>query len=564
MRIWHARDWTLFGKITGVAIGATLPLLAVTVFYALPRAEQAMYGEKIQGTKHLVEITSTLVADYDARVHRGEFSLEEGQKRALARIQQLRYEQKEYFWINDMSPRMLMHPYRGDLVGKDLASYADPNGVRLFAAMVDVCREKGEGVVRYLWPKPGTETPEPKLSYVKSYAPWGWVIGSGVYVDDIEAEASGLRSGVLAGLGLAVAASIGVGAVVGRTLRRRLTSLSTRMEHADLNTRVEDDARDEIGMLTRTFDTFVRSLHDALVRVADSATAVASASAEITASTEEIATGAREQTGQATEVASAVEQMAKTTVETTRNATSTAGIARNAREAAEQGGTAVGETVGAMRRIADFVETSASTVQALGASSDRIGEIVSVIDDIADQTNLLALNAAIEAARAGDQGRGFAVVADEVRKLAERTTRATREIAEMISTIQADTRGAVASIGEGTRQVNEGIALADGAGASLRAIVANAQNLTDMITQIAAASEQQSAASEQISKNVEAISSVTGHTAAGAQQIASAAEDLNRLVENLQETLGLFHLEGPQQESHHGEPQLLGVHALRA
>jgi len=204
----------------------------------------------------------------------------------------------------------------------------------------------------------------------------------------------------------------------------------------------------------------------------------------------------------------------------------------------------VEDTVAGMKKIALVVKQSAETVQELGRSSDQIGEIIGVIDDIADQTNLLALNAAIEAARAGEQGRGFAVVADEVRKLAERTTKATKEIAGMIKKIQLDTKGAVSSMEEGTKQVDEGIKMADKAGASLHEIVGISQRVTDKVSQIAAASEQQSSASEQISKNVEAISSVTSETAAGVQQVARAAEDLNRLTENLQQLLAKFNLSG--------------------
>ncbi|MGA9120472.1 MAG: methyl-accepting chemotaxis protein, partial [Bacteroidota bacterium] len=211
---------------------------------------------------------------------------------------------------------------------------------------------------------------------------------------------------------------------------------------------------------------------------------------------------------------------------------------------AELGGQVVDETVVGMKRIAEVVNKSAATVKALGKSSDQIGEIIGVIDDIADQTNLLALNAAIEAARAGEQGRGFAVVADEVRKLAERTTKATKEIAGMIKAIQADTTGAVSSMAEGTKEVDEGIKLADKAGVSLNEIVEVSQKVTDMVSQIAAASEEQSSASEQISKNVEAISTVTAETAQGVQQIARAAEDLNRLTENLQQLLSRFKLSG--------------------
>jgi methyl-accepting chemotaxis protein len=196
-----------------------------------------------------------------------------------------------------------------------------------------------------------------------------------------------------------------------------------------------------------------------------------------------------------------------------------------------------------MTRIADVVKKSAETVKTLGTSSEQIGEIIGVIDDIADQTNLLALNAAIEAARAGDQGRGFAVVADEVRKLAERTVKATKEIAGMIKAIQMDTNDAVASMSEGTKQVDEGIKLSDKAGASLKEIVSMIQHLTDMVMHIASASSEQSSASEQIAKNVEAISSATQQAAAGVQQVARSTQDLSNLTHDLQRIVGRFKLD---------------------
>ena len=318
--------------------------------------------------------------------------------------------------------------------------------------------------------------------------------------------------------------------------------VSAAMNSADLNLQFHSTSRDEIGDLTNAFDQFVASIRETLIHVAEATNALAGASTQISSSTEEMAAGAHEQSSQTGEVASAVEEMTKTIIENARNATSAADTARHARHAAEQGGTVVKETVDGMRAIAEVVRTSASTVQELGTSSDQIGEIIGVINDIADQTNLLALNAAIEAARAGEQGRGFAVVADEVRKLAERTTKATKEIAAMIKKIQADTGGAVAAMERGTRQVDDGIQLADRAGKALEEIVSVSQKVTDMVTQIAAASEEQSTTSEMISKNVEAISTVTGETASGTQQIARTAEDLNRLTMQLQDLVSRFNL----------------------
>jgi methyl-accepting chemotaxis protein len=312
------------------------------------------------------------------------------------------------------------------------------------------------------------------------------------------------------------------------------------MGTGDLTVRMEGEYHGDHRLIKESINKVGDSLEKALREVSEAVSATASASSQISSSTEEMAAGAQEQTSQAGEVASAVEEMTKTILENARNASNAAETAKQARLSAEQGGKVVAETVEGMKRIAQVVEVSAGTVKELGKSSDQIGEIIGVIDDIADQTNLLALNAAIEAARAGEQGRGFAVVADEVRKLAERTTRATKEIAGMIKKIQSDTAGAVASMEEGTAEVKQGMKLADRAGASLQEIVGVSQKVTDMVTQIAAASEEQSSASEQISKNVEGISKVTGETAQGTQQIARAAEDLNRLTDNLQRLIEQF------------------------
>jgi methyl-accepting chemotaxis protein len=311
----------------------------------------------------------------------------------------------------------------------------------------------------------------------------------------------------------------------------------------DLTVKMTGEYLGDYSKIKDSINALAYSFNNAISEVANIVEATTSSSHEISSSIEQMAAGAQEQSSQTTEVAGAVEEMTKTILETSKNSTVAAETAKSAGVSAKEGGDVVAQTIEGMNRIADVVTKSAETVHALGKSSDQIGEIIQVIDDIADQTNLLALNAAIEAARAGEQGRGFAVVADEVRKLAERTTKATKEIAVMIKQIQKDTSGAVESMSKGTCEVEKGKALADKAGESLKQIIEGADKVVNVVTLVAAASEEQSSTSEQISKNIEVISNVTEESAAGISQISKAAEDLDRLTINIQELILRFKID---------------------
>ncbi|MCU7497168.1 MAG: HAMP domain-containing protein [Ignavibacteria bacterium] len=315
-----------------------------------------------------------------------------------------------------------------------------------------------------------------------------------------------------------------------------------KLSDGDLTVSLTAKKQDDVGRLFNGFNKAVARIREMFEKIVEAVGATASASNEISSSTEEMAANSSQQSMQAAEVAGAVEEMTKTIFASTENSRVAADSAAKNGENARNGGEIVIETINGMNKIAGVVMSVAGTVEKLGASSNQIGEIIQVIDDIADQTNLLALNAAIEAARAGEQGRGFAVVADEVRKLAERTTKATKEIADTIKQIQGDTDLAVSSIKQGTTEVEKGKNLAEKAGQSLQEIIVGAEKGADLIKQLAAASEQQAATSEQMSKNIEGINTSIQQSSSGIREIAKASEDLNRLTINLQEVISRFRI----------------------
>ncbi|WP_136512937.1 methyl-accepting chemotaxis protein [Geomonas edaphica] len=310
----------------------------------------------------------------------------------------------------------------------------------------------------------------------------------------------------------------------------------------DLTARSNIDTRDEMGMLAAEVNEMAGKLNDTLSKVVENSHEVAAAANQLHSTSEQIATGAEEVAAQTGTVATASEEMAATSSEIAQSCHRAATGGEEATGRARDGRMVVEQTVQVMNRIATQVKASASTVEGLGERSDQIGAIIGTIEDIADQTNLLALNAAIEAARAGEQGRGFAVVADEVRALAERTTRATREIGEMIKSIQSETKAAVSAMEEGVREVESGTREASKSGQSLEEILRQISEVTEQVNQIATAAEEQTATTGEITNNILQITEVVQDTSRGAQTCATAASHLAGLSQDLQRLVGQFRL----------------------
>ena len=537
---------TLKHKFIAMVVVAALGLATLAGMW-LHSERSDLLTERLQKTKSLVEIPLSVISQQYNLETAGKLSRAEAQKRALETIRTLRYEGDNYFWINDTHPTMVMHPMKPELEGKDLTDVKDPNGKAMFVDMVNAAKTPGGNFVYYMWPKPGKDEPVQKLSFVKAFEPWGWIVGTGIYIDDIDVtwRANG-----------AIAASLGLGCLIVLVVLSTLISRSIfqRLQHmieqirdvaegeGDLTKRLHLDSNDEVAELARWFNVLMDRLHQVLCQVANSTQSLVTAGEEMSSSSREQAEGAEAQKDQTAQVATAMQEMAATVQQVSENSNSAATASQKAAETAREGGKVVEETLSRMRAIADSVGDTAKKVQELGKRSEQIGQIVGVINDIADQTNLLALNAAIEAARAGEQGRGFAVVADEVRKLAERTSTATKEIADMIRSIQAETKSAVEAMQAGTQQVEMGVESTSQAGVSLHEIIQTTEQVGEMIAHIATAATEQSSATEEVSGNVGKITKIANASASAAQQISTALDDLSGLAQNLQQLVKQFKL----------------------
>lgn len=348
---------------------------------------------------------------------------------------------------------------------------------------------------------------------------------------------------VFAILGMVLA--IGMGVFIARIITRPLqqgVEFAQAIASGDLSRRLELRSKDEIGSLARALDDMAGNLREVISKISAASDTVSSAAIQLSATSTQMATGTEEVAAQVGTVATAGEEMAATSMEIAQNCSMAAESSRLAKDSAVTGAGIVQETIALMNQIAERVKDSAQTVESLGSRSDQIGAIIGTIEDIADQTNLLALNAAIEAARAGEQGRGFAVVADEVRALAERTTKATKEIGQMIKAIQGETKGAVDIMEEGVKEVANGTAEAAKSGDALQDILDQINSVSLQVSQMATAAEQQTATTTEISSNMQQITEVIQDTAKGVDESAAAAKQLARMAEELQSLAGHFRL----------------------
>jgi methyl-accepting chemotaxis protein len=548
MGIKAFKHWGIFAKIMSLSVLTWLVLLLATTFGLVPFIRGMIMDEREASIKYLVEEATSILVNYQKQVEAGAVTKDEAQKRAALEIKTLRYNSKEYLFINDLSAKLIAHPLRPENEGKDMSNFKDADGKFVYQEFVKAANsEKGEGFVLYRQIKPNEKAPLPKVSYLKLFKPWGWVVGTGIYIDDVDSHMRAIQVGINAALVVILMLSIILTALISGTITKPVKAVVDAIKdiaqgEGDLTKRLPILAKNEIGELSDGFNTFVSKLHGVICRVSESSLQLAASSTELKTTSRLITESIAQLSTQSTSLATAGEEMSATSGDIANNCHNAAGNAEVASQKAREGANVVGQSVIVMQSIAEQVQNAATTVDALGARSEQIGAIIGTIEDIADQTNLLALNAAIEAARAGEQGRGFAVVADEVRALAERTTRATKEIGEMIKSIQRETTNAVASMQQSVGQVKEGSDNAAESGRSLQEILAIIDALEEQIGQIATAAEEQTATTREISSNVLNLNELAQHNDHSLKETTAAANDVSRQAEELKSLVGQFRL----------------------
>jgi len=462
--------------LLGVAIMVSFGILVAWIY---PTFKSDLYEAKYLKTRHLVEAAHTLLAHYAGRTQAGEMPLETAQAEARQAIRAMRYEGAEYFWINDLAPRMIMHPIKPEMDGQPLHENKDPAGKHLFVEMVNVCKRDGSGFVDYLWPKPDEPKPVPKISYVKLLPEWGWIVGSGIYIDDVEKEVRRVFLPIALALLALCAAGLTLSWLMARSIARPVSRIILALSTGS----------DEIS----------------------------SAAAQVSATSQSLAEGASQQAASIEETSASLEEMASMTQQNADNA-------RQANHLMKETNTVVVDADASMRELT-------ASMQAISSASEETSKIIKTIDEIAFQTNLLALNAAVEAARAGEAGAGFAVVADEVRNLALRAAEAARNTARLIEDTVTRVKDGSALVARTSEKFTGVAASASKAGELVGEIAAASSEQAQGITQINTAVSEMDKVTQQNAAGAEESASASEELNAQSEQLKAMVGDLMQVVE---------------------------------
>jgi methyl-accepting chemotaxis protein len=535
-----------------IIVGISLLSLILMELIFLVSLRSDLLEEKRIRTKNVVEAAYGNLKYYHGLAKEGKITEEEAQSKAKEIVKSLRYEGEEYFWINDMKAFMLSHPYF-ELEGKDQSGLTDVKGKRIIVEFVEKVRGQREGFIDYFWKRPGSEAQIPKIAYVKGFEPWGWVVGSGTYVDDVERafRSKAVKLGLITVLLTFVVA--GISLMIARSITHPLAVIKEGMQHvadgdlrvggAEDKTRMQAEGTDEMVQLfsalhymRKSLDSLVGQVQRSGIQVTSSTTEIAASARQLEATVAEQAASIREVTATAKEISTTSEGLMQTMVGVSETASQTAGMG-------EEGRSKLGRMQASMNEFITATNYISSKLGVINEKANKISGIVTTIDKISDQTNILSLNAAIEAEKAGEYGKGFSVVAREITRLSDQTAVATKDIEYMVKEMQSSVSSGVMEMDKFAESVCRGVEEVAAIGNQLGDIIDRVRRLGSQFETVTQGMHMQVEGAQQISEAMSQLSTAAEQTKDSLSEYKQVTEQLNLAVQTLQIEVSRFRLD---------------------